>query len=98
MGSDIIAIQEHAVDAAWLEAAKARLGALGFGLMLTGPDPEAGRPSAGAAVAVRRPIGHHLLEPRTQAFQDAVSSGRAILTLIAMGPRTPCVVVSFYGW
>ena len=47
LDSQIIALQEHATSAEWVEAAKARMAGLGYRLILTGVDPGAGKATGG---------------------------------------------------
>lgn len=94
-GAQVIAIQEHGVATHCMDSTRARMGALGYDLFLTGPDPESERPCGGVAIAVQRPLGARLAEHRSSAFADAVHMGRAIMAIVAIGSRTPTMFIPF---
>ena len=98
LGSSIVALQELAVSKEWAKAAQAKMGGLGYALVLSGPAPEAERVTGGVGLAIKRPLGFHKLVPRTQAFQEAHDQGRAIMIMASLGPKSPAIIVSFYAW
>eukprot|EP00969_Alexandrium_andersonii_P333646 14745685-Alexandrium_andersonii.AAC.1 len=58
LGSQVIAVQEHAAHTASHASIRASLSRLGYNSCLAGCDPEASSNIGGVGVLIKQPIGH----------------------------------------
>ena len=91
-------VQEHAIAAGGMEAARRTLKKEGFNMALTPAIDNGGKATAGVGLLARAPLALQALQPRTEAFAAAQAVGRASIALVAAGAFTPILCVSAYGW
>eukprot|EP00969_Alexandrium_andersonii_P293472 12972162-Alexandrium_andersonii.AAC.1 len=83
MQSDTVCVQEHCAPPARSAIATAATGKLGYGVVLSPTDPEAARPSGGAAVLVRRPLSFQQCSAHAEQCASAVALGRIVVATVA---------------